>query len=675
MVEESNVDRIARLKNSRARTGTPEEMAKEVLAEAQESRTIKGRLKRGLGKLKQGYDDHLAPYVKIAGVVAALGAGWLTYDYVSKRQNVAERNVIYRTSHTFKVAGNKEKKAAEKADRESITQVQEGGGIESKVGTYLTDIHRETRGDIEYYKMFNTQQRRIAATDQKPETFQAGWSWGGSINFKEQFAELIVEENGLPSKDSDKYMVYKYDPERGWKKFDIDVVEFPVNGEIRPTELGIVETDFRGKKDKRVMVNRLVENRNLLGWFLGKFYRDGTLLEEFVESPENRKLSDEFFKAVRAIDSPESIDTEVREDLANQLVDLTNRMKKQPVYATFEDGFLKLLPQESTMYLGENPGNLQRFAKWLGFNRDESEILRIENSWDLFPGSWRGFKWLNLGSGKDRNFLFDKYNNGGYSLEDRFGTIARIDIEDFFLSYGSDVVYHYYADLNGNGKIDRPNKLLNLLRPLFGKPKVTYDEHIGSVLGKPTHDEIVELEKLAKGTNPESDISLTSNYSFMAPPTSDMKNAMQYFQYGAYIESMMPDQIHRGFGQHSVLGFINDQRSDIMLFNDLTVENLSRALTQESTLVAKYDVINLLNATHRPYAKDLAEKYGIASDFEGQFVSNPDLKEKMYFGPWPWIAAGALAYGIRRGKKKFQRNKEDPAVSSRIKAISERRMQ
>ena len=515
MVDEQNANRIAELKNRMSRMNAPPVLVNGVSVEDPANKTLVGKLKAVGGKLKKEFKEHAMPYVALGAVVGSLAVGWLTYDHLSKRQHVAERNVTYRTSHTLYIAGNKEKKAAEKADRESITQVQEGGGVESKVGSYLAEIHREVRGDIEYYKMFNTQQKRIASTDQKPERFQAGWRLRGSINFKEQFAKLDSDKENSKIKGASKYMVYKYDPERGRKQFDVDVVEYPVDGGLGKNELGIVETKANGEQDKRVMVNRLVEKRNLLGFFFGDFYRTGTILEDFVASPENQALATQFFKAVRGIDGTESINPKVREKLADEMVAITERMEKQPIYSTFEDGYLKLLPQESTMYVGENPGTLQRFTQWLGINRGKSNILRVENHWDLFPGSWMGLKTVKLGEGKNRNYLFDKYNNGGYTLKDKFGDIARIDIQDFFLSYGNDVVYHYYLDLNGNGKIDRPNKLLNAVRTLLGKPKITYDELIGSVLCKPTHDEIVELENIAKGINPESDLTFSSNYSYI----------------------------------------------------------------------------------------------------------------------------------------------------------------
>ena len=81
---------------------------------------------------------------------------------------------------------------------------------------------------------------------------------------------------------------------------------------------------------------------------------------------------------------------------------------------------------------------------------------------------------------------------------------------------------------------------------------------------------------------------------------ADFEKGLEYFKLCGYIESMLPDQVNHGFGKHSLLGYINAQRSDIMLFNELTIENMSRALTQESTLVAKYDIVKALAAARRP---------------------------------------------------------------------------
>jgi hypothetical protein len=123
----------------------------------------------------------------------------------------------------------------------------------------------------------------------------------------------------------------------------------------------------------------------------------------------------------------------------------------------------------------------------------------------------------------------------------------------------------------------------------------------------------------------------------MAPSNVDSQEGMEYFNLCGYIESMMPDQVNRGFGKHSMLGYINAQRSDTMLFEDLTIENMSRVLTQESTLVAKYDIVNALIAAKRPYAKDIAEAFGITDQFEGTYQSSNQLAEHR-----DWTLLGGL---------------------------------
>ncbi len=86
------------------------------------------------------------------------------------------------------------------------------------------------------------------------------------------------------------------------------------------------------------------------------------------------------------------------------------------------------------------------------------------------------------------------------------------------------------------------------------------------------------MEKLVGEGRPKNDILLTS--LFFHGPTNDFEQGIACFNLCGYVESMMPDQQNRGFGKHSFLGYINQHRSfDVMLFRDLTVENMSRALT------------------------------------------------------------------------------------------------
>ena len=55
---------------------------------------------------------------------------------------------------------------------------------------------------------------------------------------------------------------------------------------------------------------------------------------------------------------------------------------------------------------------------------------------------------------------------------------------------------------------------------------------------------------------------------------------------------------------------------------------MSRALTQESTLVARYDIVKAMIAAKRPYAQQLAERYNIAEQFAGQYQTSAQLVER-----------------------------------------------
>ena len=185
------------------------------------------------------------------------------------------------------------------------------------------------------------------------------------------------------------------------------------------------------------------------------------------------------------------------------------------------------------------------------------------------------------------------------------------------------------------------------------------------------------MESLVGEGKPKTDVTFTVHYSFMAPD-SDMEKGMRYFELCGYLESCMPDQINRGFGKHSLLGYINEQRSDIMLFNDLTIKNMSRALTQESTLVAKYDIVKVLIEAKRPYAEEVAKKFGIDDEFKGKYQNSELLSEKWPNGPFVLggllllTAAGA---GAAHYLKKKYGGKEN-GISGRIgiiKSIFKRR--
>ncbi len=346
----------------------------------------------------------------------------------------------------------------------------------------------------------------------------------------------------------------------------------------------------------------------LLGWWWGKVFRAGTFLEQYPKTAGNEQLIDRFHEYIKTLDSQQTVDRTAREKMIEQTMALSQQIETNPVYITYEDGFFDILPQESTIYLAHKPGFFERL-KDAFVGKSEHIRLRAEKYHDVFPGRYPGLRRFHIGKGENIVYPFDKHNLGGYIIKDKYGDVARIDIRDFILFYGQDVLYSYYFDLNGDGKLDEKTEL------------------IGSVLCRTTHDDRVDLEKLVGEGRPKTDVTFTTHYSFMAPDP-DFEKGMEYFKLCGYVESMLPDQVNRGFGKHSILGYINEQRSDIMLFHDLSIENMSRALTQESTLVAKYDIVNALIFAKRPYAQQIAEAFGVADYFAGQYQPSAKLVER-----------------------------------------------
>ena len=127
-------------------------------------------------------------------VVVLAGVYVLAKDYLTKRQNFPERNVLFRSTSVVYIAGGSEEKGTKEVDQLVETEVYEGG-IESKVGTIFFTTQREIRDDIEYFSMYNTKEMRVASATRKPEIVQAGLRIGGSLNFKEQLAEIIISED------------------------------------------------------------------------------------------------------------------------------------------------------------------------------------------------------------------------------------------------------------------------------------------------------------------------------------------------------------------------------------------------------------------------------------------------------------------------------------------------
>jgi len=493
-------------------------------------------------------------------------------DFITKHQNYPERNVLFRARSVVDVSGGNKEKKTKNPDMLSDTFVYEVG-IESKVGTYLFRTVRELREDIEYFNMDDTQKIRIASASQKSEIVQTGLQIGGSLNFREQFAEIIPDSE---SKAARSYQAYNFIPKRCLNESEITVL-----------------TNEDGKKS---MINCLTELREWgIGWMWGKEFRAGTFLEQYLKTPENEEIMGIFHEKIKMLDSPGTVNKSQREEIIEAAGWLSEEIQTQPVYLSYEDGFFDLLPQESTIYLAYKPDIIERYQDAI-LGKSRHIRLRVENHWDLFPGRYPILRRFHIGKGDNVVYPFDKYNNGGYVIKDKFGDLARIDIQDFILYYGHDVLYLYYIDISGDGKIDKKKEL------------------IGTVLCRTGHDERITLESMREQGESKGDVKVTIHYSFMAPD-ADLQKGLKYFNLCGYIESMMPDQVNRGFEKHSMLGYINQQRSDIILFKDMSIENMSRALTEESTLTAAYDIVHALTAAKRPYAKEVAAAYGIADQF------------------------------------------------------------
>jgi hypothetical protein len=125
---------------------------------------------------------------------------------------------------------------------------------------------------------------------------------------------------------------------------------------------------------------------------------------------------------------------------------------------------------------------------------------------------------------------------------------------------------------------------------------------IGQVLYRTSWDEGESLGRTIGLGKSKRDVSKRFIYSFMAG--NDWQKREEEFYLCNAIETFMVNELHRGFGKHSDLGWIHAHRSNILLLETRSVPNLGRAITPESTIVAKYDLINLFRAAGRDYVNN-----------------------------------------------------------------------
>jgi hypothetical protein len=503
---------------------------------------------------------------------AALGYGVLWFEYKTKRQDYPERDVLFRGEETTWFKGSHEGRDIAFADKESKIEVKLGGTSSTRVGNIYATYEFTYREKGLDFTAINSENKKFVNTTHRPEKVLDNASLSGGNTFIEEGTVLGISED--VNKDPD-VITYTLIPERGFRHIELTVLRNP--------------------DGSKTLVNKVVDERGLLGWATDIRYRAGTYLEQFeVRTPEDEKKTLELFKTINEYDnSKNKASTTSRQEIQRKIFQIADSISTKRIYHSNEDGFLDWLPQESTMYV------------YTGNGPKDYVKLRVENHWDLWPGNLKYIPGLGhalaklpIGFGRDQLKPFDHINNGGYTIEDSTGIIARIDIEDFIRPYGYDLIYHYFVDKNGDGKIDKDT------------------ECIGRVLYKAVQDErIDELEKNVGKNRDKVDVTYDWHYAFMAGSDLTPEGSMKDFHLGAYVETVMPNEVNRGFDKHSHIGWINRLRGAIMLRQEPTKYNLTRTLNQEGTIEAAHDIVNLFKAARRPYVSAVesyhAEKVGI----------------------------------------------------------------
>ena len=556
-------------------------------------KTISSRIKKGA--------------IVVASLATIVG-GILGFDYITKKQNYPERDVIYRVRQEVAYAGGEKQQDENNIDRMEVTQIYQGSteGAETKTEDVIATSERHISDDMQQYHLKDKLNTRIANASLTNEFVQSGISIRGGLNYQMQYGD--VDPTGVTQTthiDSlrDALLTYRIEPERALDEVEINVIK---------------------NDGKLELKNRLIESRSIIiGWLNGIQYRAGTTLENYITTDNDPKVK-ELYALIKEYNTTKSNagngtnsnvirakSDKIRVKILDKILKVEGSIPKAPVYYDFEDGVFDADFQESTKFLGFKPTlgkrmwvesvqTAEQLKEWLTLGLWQKDVygegvLRVENHWDFFPGNIPGLNKLRYDNGQKRVFsLFDKTNNGGYEIIDNVGTLARVDIQDFWLKYDQDKLYMYYLDKNGNGKIEKDKELIGqvLLRTTFGEK----EENRSEVIGK-------EKDK--------RDITYVHYYTFMAGNSNNSVERYKDFKLCAYVESLMPDQLNKGYGRDSKLGFINEVRSDIYLYNEPTRVNISRAMTEENALVAAHDIYNVLTAAKRPYAQKFGKIVGL----------------------------------------------------------------
>jgi len=555
--------------------------------------------------------------IVIGGAIAGtLLLGYGAFDFFTKRQDYPVRNVLYRLEQTINIAGGDKRLDAKNADRITTYHIYRGGleGGQTKVEDILATAEYHLTDEAETFNLKKQDNTRLANAYFKKERVQAGISLAGSRLFTDQYGTVMktstsgVREAGdarNPLIEEDAFLAYRIEPERGKSEVEINVLQIGGNKQL---------------------TNRLEEIRSFpLGWLWGINFRKGTNLEYYNISDKDPKMQ-ELFRFIAEFNKTQSTNQGIREDLIKKIKELEQKIPRRTIYKDYEDGIIDVNFQESTLWLCQNPSWLKRqgFAI-VDFLEQAKErltlglldkavhgegIYRIENHWNLLPGNIPLLNKLKYSTATRTYDPFGKTNNGGYEIIDDRGTLVLVKIKDFAKKYGNDLLYLYYLDKNGDGRIDKKNELIGqVLHHMTYGQKDTTSEEIGKEKGK-------------------KDITYNAKLTFMGGKETDAAKRYNDFLLCAYIESFMPDQLNRGYGKHSILGIINEARSNVILMNNPTIfENLSRALTPENSLVAAHDIYRVLRAGQRPFAQKFLEKSGIQIHYV-----DPEVQQKVLEG-------------------------------------------
>lgn len=571
-------------------------------------RSSKNLKKSNVSKLKTKSSDLAHKFrtgvigLGIAGAIGAAGVGFLAQDYFLKRQDFPVRNVLYQGLETVSFNPVGKIQDAGLIDRTSEIDIHRGGEGAAKLGELMGTVERQSADDNTTVRIEDPDNRRLAEATEKRERLQSDiLQMRGVITYNQLKAELINTNQALYG--------YTFTPQRG-------------NQDITITR--------RQDGDHKQFVNELVELRTPgLGTLYGEKFRAGTKLLEYSDTQNNKELLLELSNLIEKFDQDQS-NKDGREEYLSRMLDIQEKLDKDPILVSLEDGFIDWMPQESSSYLFSDPKTSNRLKLELEdylFNQVDLGVtnkanptanakavqpkslehavtevkpfktsnskedllrVRVENHWDLAPGHWWPLSLIPLGT--DQGFVnpFRHYNNGGYSIHDEKGEIARIELQDFWYHYGDDVLYSYFLDKNGDGKINEDTEM------------------IGKVLYRISRDAKHEVDQTQK------DETKRWVYTFMAG--SNNETAQEDFYLCNAMETFMVNELNRGDDKHSALTWINLVRSNILFLESPTLENLSRTVLPESPMVAKYDIVAMFRAAGRDYVnnyvQDLPQELG-----------------------------------------------------------------